>query len=104
LEDILKIDGGCHCGLITYEAEVDPEHVEICHCTDCQSLSGSAFRVFVPASADVPCGFTMDDLPVGLQIVGPIYGDAKILRAAHAYQKAFPTTDRQPEFEREATA
>jgi hypothetical protein len=45
----MKIDGRCHCGAVTYEAEVDPEAVEICHCTDCQTLTGSAFRVVVPA-------------------------------------------------------
>jgi hypothetical protein len=45
----MKIDGGCHCGYLRYEAEVDPAGVTICHCTDCQTLSGSAFRVVVPA-------------------------------------------------------
>lgn len=45
----MKIDGECHCGNITYEAEVDPDNVGICHCTDCQTLSGSAFRTGVPA-------------------------------------------------------
>ncbi len=45
----MKIDGKCHCGHIAYEAVVDPEKVEICHCTDCQTLSGSAFRTVVPA-------------------------------------------------------
>jgi len=40
----MKIDGGCHCGYIAYDAEVDPGKVRICHCTDCQTLSGSAFR------------------------------------------------------------
>jgi hypothetical protein len=44
----MKIDGGCHCGLIRYEAEVDPEKSMICHCSDCQTLSGSAFRTVVP--------------------------------------------------------
>lgn len=43
----MRIDGGCHCGAITYEAEVDPDKVTVCHCTDCQTLSGSAFRVVV---------------------------------------------------------
>ncbi len=43
----MKIDGGCHCGFIAYRAEVDPKDVLICHCTDCQTLSGSAFRVVV---------------------------------------------------------
>ena len=47
----MKITGGCHCGAITYEAEVDADRVTICHCTDCQTLSGSAFRVVVPAKA-----------------------------------------------------
>src|SRR5262245_13258504 len=43
----MKIDGRCHCGYITYEAEIDPEKVMICHCADCQTLSGSAFRTVV---------------------------------------------------------
>lgn len=45
----MKIDGRCHCGLITYEAEVAPESATICHCTDCQTLSGAAFRTSVLA-------------------------------------------------------
>jgi hypothetical protein len=45
----MQIDGGCHCGSIKYEAEVDPSKVVICHCTDCQTLSGSAFRTVVQA-------------------------------------------------------
>ncbi len=48
----MKIDGSCHCGNITFEAEVDPDNVGICHCTDCQALSASAFRVGVTASED----------------------------------------------------
>jgi hypothetical protein len=45
----VKIEGRCHCGLVTYEAEVDPESATICHCTDCQTLSGTAFRTSVVA-------------------------------------------------------
>ena len=51
-DEQMKIDGSCHCGQIAYEADIDPEQVEICHCTDCQTLSGSAFRIIVPAAAD----------------------------------------------------
>src|SRR5215471_2540808 len=40
----MKIDGRCHCARITYEAEIDPEKVLICHCRDCQTLTGSTFR------------------------------------------------------------
>ena len=52
-EENMKIDGSCHCGAIAYEAEIDPETVGICHCTDCQQLTGTAFRVtaFAPGSA-----------------------------------------------------
>jgi hypothetical protein len=48
----MKIDGRCHCGEITFEAEVDPNALHICHCTDCQTLSGSAFRANIPAPAE----------------------------------------------------
>ena len=45
----MKVQGKCHCGAITYEAEVDPNEVSLCNCTDCQMLTGSAFRVSVRA-------------------------------------------------------
>ena len=48
----MKIDGHCHCGEITFQAEVDPDALNICHCTDCQTLSGTAFRVNIPAPAE----------------------------------------------------
>ena len=44
----MKIDGQCHCGAICYEAEIDPDSVSVCHCTDCQTLTGSPYRVTVP--------------------------------------------------------
>jgi len=46
----MHIDGKCHCGAITYEAEIDPATVTVCHCTDCQVFSGSPFRAMVPAT------------------------------------------------------
>ncbi len=45
----MKVHGSCHCGQITFEAEVDPENVSLCNCSDCQVLTGSAFRVTAPA-------------------------------------------------------
>jgi hypothetical protein len=44
----MQVTGGCHCGYITFRAEADPERTRVCHCTDCQKLTGSAFRVVVP--------------------------------------------------------
>ena len=48
----MKIDGACYCGYITYEAEIDPDEVWICYCTDCQTLSGTAFRTLVIVPED----------------------------------------------------
>jgi hypothetical protein len=45
--ETMRIDGGCYCGDITYEAEADPTQTRICHCTDCQQLTGTAFRMVV---------------------------------------------------------
>lgn len=46
----MQVTGGCHCGAIRFEAEADPERTRICHCSDCQRLSGSPFRVVAPVS------------------------------------------------------
>ncbi|MCH9020118.1 MAG: amidase [Proteobacteria bacterium] len=54
------------------------------------------FNLTGQPAASVPCGFTADGLPAGLQIVGPRHADALVLRAAHAYQTAAPTLDRRP--------
>jgi len=48
----MLIDGACHCGAIRFSAEIDPSRVMLCHCTDCQVLSGSPFRHVVPASVE----------------------------------------------------
>ena len=43
----MKIDGACYCSGITYEAEVDPEKIFICNCTDCQTMTGGTCHVNV---------------------------------------------------------
>ena len=48
----MKISGSCHCERIRYEAEVNPEYVVICHCTDCQKTSGAPYRANVPVLLD----------------------------------------------------
>ena len=48
----MRVEGSCHCGQVTYRAEIDPERVNLCNCTDCQMLTGSAFRISVPASRE----------------------------------------------------
>jgi hypothetical protein len=44
----MQIDGGCHCGSIRYQAEVNPDNVVICRCTDCQTISEAPYRANVP--------------------------------------------------------
>ncbi len=44
----------------------------------------------------VPCGFTRDGLPIGMQITGPPWGEATVLRLAHAYERATPWHTRRP--------
>ena len=48
----MHITGACHCGDIEYEGELNPEKVGVCHCTDCQSLSASAFHVIAMIAGD----------------------------------------------------
>jgi len=43
----MKIDGHCHCGYVTFEAEADPETTTICNCTDCQIMSGAPLRAII---------------------------------------------------------
>ena len=45
----MHINGTCHCGQITFSAEVDPSRVLACNCLDCQVLSGAPLRAVVVA-------------------------------------------------------
>jgi aspartyl-tRNA(Asn)/glutamyl-tRNA(Gln) amidotransferase subunit A len=54
------------------------------------------FNLTQQPAASVPCGFTKDGLPVGLQIVGRMYDDAGVLVAARAYEAAHPLHDKVP--------
>ena len=44
----------------------------------------------------VPCGFTSEGLPIGLQIIGPMFDEVGVLRAAYAYEQATEWHLRQP--------
>jgi len=48
----MNMTGRCHCGGIEYEADIDPENVIVCHCTDCQTLSGSSYRTVAFTAPD----------------------------------------------------
>jgi aspartyl-tRNA(Asn)/glutamyl-tRNA(Gln) amidotransferase subunit A len=48
------------------------------------------FNLTQQPACSIPCGLTSDGLPIGLQIVGPMFGDALVLRAARAYESVRP--------------
>lgn len=48
----MRVTGSCQCGHVRYEAEINSSAAGICHCTDCQRLTGSAYRVTVAAAPD----------------------------------------------------
>jgi len=52
------------------------------------------FNLTRQPAASIPCGLTSDRLPIGLQIVGPLYADHHVLRAAHAFEATQP--ERRP--------
>jgi len=45
----MRVHGSCHCGAIRFAAQIDPARTSVCHCNDCQKLTGTAFRLSVPA-------------------------------------------------------
>ena len=45
----MHIDGTCHCGAVSFTAMIDPDRVMVCHCSDCQVLSGAPFRAVAVA-------------------------------------------------------
>jgi amidase len=55
-----------------------------------------AFTVINAPAISVPCGFTRDGLPVGLQIAGRWHDETGVLRAAAAFEHATPWTHRRP--------
>jgi aspartyl-tRNA(Asn)/glutamyl-tRNA(Gln) amidotransferase subunit A len=48
------------------------------------------FNLSQQPACTIPCGLTSDGLPIGLQMVGPMFGDALVLRAARAYESLHP--------------
>jgi len=64
-DSLMSVTGKCHCGAVSLTADVDPSRVFVCHCADCQVLTGSAFRVVAPV------------IPGSLQVSGNVKGYAR---------------------------
>ena len=54
------------------------------------------FNVWGLPAISVPCGFTTAGLPIGLQIVGPHWEEARVLRVAHAFEQATKWHHKEP--------
>ena len=46
----------------------------------------------------LPCGFSTNGLPIGLQLIGKPFDEATLLRTAHAFEQATEWHQRKPEF------
>ena len=88
----LLVHGACHCGAVRLTARIQPSRILVCHCTDCQVLTGSAFRVVapvVPGSLEVQGAVkeyarTADSGAVRLQVFCPECGTPVYARSAGA--------------------
>jgi aspartyl-tRNA(Asn)/glutamyl-tRNA(Gln) amidotransferase subunit A len=54
------------------------------------------FNVYGLPTISIPCGFTSSGLPIGMQISGPRFGEAKVLALAQAYEQATDWHTRRP--------
>jgi aspartyl-tRNA(Asn)/glutamyl-tRNA(Gln) amidotransferase subunit A len=54
------------------------------------------FDIFGLPAISIPCGFTREGLPIGLQIAGPRFAESRVLALAHAYQQATDWHTRRP--------
>jgi hypothetical protein len=59
MTDTPSFTGGCHCGAVRYEARGAPQHVALCHCSDCRKSAGApmvAWAAFTEAQFSVTQG------------------------------------------------
>ena len=73
----MHVAGKCHCGRVSFTAEVDESKVMVCHCDDCQSISGAAFR----ANAVVPIE--------SFKITGPTKSYVKVAQSGNQRAQVF---------------
>ena len=48
----MRVHGSCHCEHITFISEAEPARTVVCHCRDCQVMSGGPYRSIVPSDED----------------------------------------------------
>jgi Asp-tRNA(Asn)/Glu-tRNA(Gln) amidotransferase A subunit family amidase len=83
--------------VLTRIEEVNPKINAFCTLAKDSAMAEARAADKKVTRATVPCGWTADGLPVGLQIVGRRFEDATVLRAAAAFEEARPWADRWPD-------
>ncbi|HEX3876730.1 MAG TPA: amidase family protein, partial [Bryobacteraceae bacterium] len=63
-----------------------------------------AFNAYGLPVITIPCGFSKDGMPIGLQIAGPMWNEINVLALAHAYQEATEWHKRLPSLSPDAKA
>jgi len=79
---------------IDYPAEIDGKNVSP---TGWQPYA-PPFNLTGNPAASIPCGFSKDGLPIGMQIVGHRYEDLLVLQVSKAFQDVAPWQDKKPQF------
>ena len=99
---------GRHDFLLTPTLAVPPFAADADHPEGHSRYSWTAFcfpfNLTRQPAASVPCGFTRQGLPVGLQIVGLPFADLAVLQAARAFETARPWWHRRPTLELETAS
>jgi aspartyl-tRNA(Asn)/glutamyl-tRNA(Gln) amidotransferase subunit A len=68
-------------------ADIHPEDTSIPPIATRVRNTSYAMSVFGIPAVSIPCGFTPNGLPVGLQIAGPMWAEGRVLSLARAYQE-----------------
>jgi Asp-tRNA(Asn)/Glu-tRNA(Gln) amidotransferase A subunit family amidase len=77
------------------DLQKDPENLRPAELTMLRNTR--PFNVWGIPAISLPCGFTKDGMPIGLQLASAAWREDSVLRAAHAYERATVWHTRQPE-------
>ena len=90
MEPALPLEGGCLCRRVRYEVRVQPFTLVVCHCSICQSRTGSAYSMTLPVARD---GFAV---ALGTTITRDLPGASGALLTQHFCEQCLVRTHTEP--------